>query len=341
MPAALPSSLLHPHKPEHMKKPIILAGGSGLIGRLLAQHFKAQGYPVVILTRGKARSSEGITYRTWDPEAPTDLHHALEGAEAVIGLAGATVDRRYDHRGKWNIMHSRISSTLALGDAMARCARPPRVWLQLSTATIYRHAEARPMDQYTGELGTGFSVEVARTWEAVACAAAPAATRLSLLRCAMVMSPQGGVLPRLVQLARAGLGGRHGSGDQYVSWIHAQDLCRAVQHILEAPEGVGIYDIAAPEPTTDRYLMEQLRARYGRWGGFPKPRWMLELGAWLLRTESELVLKSRRVVPTRLLREGFQFRHPGITGALMDLLPPLDHPQRARATLPSEVQMVR
>lgn len=305
-----------------MKKPIILAGGSGLIGRLLARHFSGQGHPVVVLTRGKATHMEGITYRTWDPDRPTDLHHVLEGAEAVIGLAGATVDRRYDARGKWDIIHSRISSTLALGDAMARCTCPPKAWLQLSTATIYRHAEDRPMDQYTGELGTGFSVEVARTWEAVARSVAPATTRLSLLRCAMVMSREAGVLPRLVQLARAGLGGRHGTGEQYVSWIHGHDLCCAVQHILDAPEGGGIYDLAAPEPTTDRYLMEQLRAQHGTWGGFPKPRWMLELGAWVLRTESELVLKSRRVVPTRLLQEGFVFRHRGITGALMDLLPP-------------------
>lgn len=303
-----------------MKKPIILAGGSGLIGRLLAQHFKAQGHPVVVLTRGKARTTNGIEYRNWDPENPGDLHLQMEGAHAVIGLAGATVDRRYNARGKWEILHSRLSSTLAVGDAIARCTDPPEVWVQLGTATIYRHAEDRPMDQYSGELGSGFSVEVARTWEAVAQSVPLPSTRLAILRCAMVMSPLGGVLPRLVQLTRAGLGGRHGSGDQYVSWIHGQDLCRAVQHIMDRPDAAGVYDLAAPEPTRDGYLMAQLRARFKPWLALPQPKWMLDLGAFLLRTESELILKSRRVVPTRLLREGFNFRYPGITSALMDLL---------------------
>lgn len=303
-----------------MKKPIILAGGSGLIGRLLAQHFKAQGHPVVVLTRGKPRLAKEVEYRHWDPEMPGDLHLHLEGAHAVIGLAGATVDRRYTAQGKWDILHSRSSSTLAIGDALARCTDPPKLWLQLGTATIYRHAEDRPMDQYTGELGTGFSVEVARTWEAVAQSVPLPRTRLAILRCAMVMSPLGGVLPRLVQLTRLGLGGKHASGDQYVSWIHGQDLCCAIQHILDRTDAAGVYDLAAPEPTRDGYLMAQLRARFRPWLALPQPRWMLKLGAFLLRTESELILKSRRVVPTRLLREGFTFRYPGITSALMDLL---------------------
>lgn len=303
-----------------MKKPIILAGGSGLIGRLLAQHFKAQGFPVVILTRGKARRADGIEYRTWDPGNSTELHRELEGARAVIGLAGATVDRRYNSSGKWNILHSRVSSTFALGDAIARCAQPPEVWIQLSTATIYRHAEDRPMDQYTGDIGTGFSVEVARSWEAVANSFSLPRTRTALLRCAMVMSQIGGVLPKLVQFTRMGLGGRHGNGDQYMSWIHGQDLCRTVQHILDRPDAAGVYDVAAPEPTRDGYLMAQLRARFTPLLALPQPKWLLELGAFFLGTETELLLKSRRVVPTRLLREGFTFRYPGITSALMDLL---------------------
>ncbi len=318
-----------------MNKPVILAGGSGLIGRLLAQHFKAQGYPVVVLTRGKARIVKNTEYRNWDPEMPGDLHQELEGAQAVIGLAGATVDRRYNATGKWEILHSRLSSTLAIGDAIGRCDEPPEVWIQLSTATIYRHAEDRPMDQYTGDLGIGFSVEVARSWEAAARSFKLPHTRLAILRSAMVMSPLGGVLPRLVQLTRIGLGGRHASGDQYVSWIHGHDLCCAVQHIVESPDAAGVYDLAAPEPTRDGYLMAQLRARFRPWLALPQPKWMIELGAFFLRTESELVLKSRRVVPTRLLREGFHFRYPGITSALMDLLqkrqPPPATWQRAAA----------
>ncbi|MEZ4738588.1 MAG: TIGR01777 family oxidoreductase [Flavobacteriales bacterium] len=306
-------------------KHIVLAGGTGLMGRILTAHFKAKGIPVIILTRGKNREVKGISHIQWDPEHPRDLEQHLNGALAVIGLNGATVDRRYNAKGKWRILHSRLRSTLALGDAIARCSDPPEAWLQLSTATIYRHADDRPMDQYTGELGEGFSVEVARSWEAVTKSFRLPSTRTVLLRSAMVMSPFGGVLPRLVQLTRAGLGGRHGDGEQFVSWIHGNDLCRAMEHILQQKEAVGVYDLAAPEPARDGYLMEQLRARYRPLLALPQPRWMLELGAFFLRTETELILKSRRVVPTRLLREGFRFEHPGITEALVDLLG--DHSQ--------------
>lgn len=325
-----------------MKKPIILAGGSGLIGRLLADHFQQEGHPVTILTRGSDGRRGNTEYRHWDPEAPKDLHLLLEGSHAVVGLAGATVDRRYTAKGKWEIMHSRTSSTLAVGNAIQRCIDPPQLWLQLSTATIYRHAEDRPMDQYSGELGSGFSVEVARTWEATAQSFALPNTRLVILRCAMVMSRAGGVLPRLVQLTRFGIGGKHASGEQYVSWIHGEDLCAAVQHIVDRLDAQGIYDLAAPEPTHDAYLMAQLRAQFRPAIALPKPRWMLELGAFFLRTETELVLKSRRVVPTRLLREGFTFRHPAITEALVDLLGPQHGTQvpafQSAAALSSPVQ---
>jgi uncharacterized protein (TIGR01777 family) len=303
-----------------MKKHIVLAGGSGLMGRILARHFLQRNIPVTVLTRGKGGERDGVSYVRWDPEHPRDLEQHLNGALAVIGLAGASVDRRYNAKGRWNILHSRIGSTLAIGDAIARCSEAPEAWLQLSTATIYRHAEDRAMDQYTGELGEGFSVEVARTWEAVANSFTLPQTRTAVLRSAMVLSPWGGVLPRLVQLTRAGLGGRHASGEQYVSWIHAVDLCRAVDHILARPDASGVYDLASPQPARDGYLMGQLVARYRPLIALPQPRWMLKLGAFLLGTETELILKSRRVVPTRLLREGFQFAHPGITEALLDLL---------------------
>ena len=303
-------------------KHIVLAGGSGLMGRILIPFFHRTGYSVLVLTRGRSRDTREAQYVHWDPERPRDLEQHLQGATAIIGLNGASVDRRYTARGQWTIMHSRLSSTLAIGDAIARCPEPPKVWVQLSTATIYRHAADRPMDQYHGELGEGFSVEVARSWEAVAGSFFLPGTRLALLRCAMVMSAAGGVLPRLVQFTRLGLGGHHGHGEQYVSWIHASDLCHAVQHILDREEASGVYDLAAPEPTRDGYLMDQLCARLQPWLAVPKPRWMLELGAFFMRTETELLLKSRRVVPTRLQREGFQFRFPGITSALVDLLGP-------------------
>lgn len=322
-----------------MDKPIILAGGSGLIGRLLARYLAHQGRNVVVLTRGHDDVRDGITFRHYDPEDPDTLLPHLDGAQAVVGLAGASVDRRYHARGKWNIMHSRIASTLALGDAIGKCSVPPRAWIQMGTATIYRHATDRPMDQYSGEMGHGFSVEVARTWEAVARSFALQRTRLVIMRCAMVLSPLGGVLPRLVQLTRLGFGGRHAGGEQYVSWIHAEDLCRAVEHVLDNDHARGIYDLAAPEPVRDGYLMAQLVANLRPLVAIPKPRWMLQAGAWMMQTEAELVLKSRRVIPTRLLREGFSFRFPGITAALMHLLqggrslPPIPHATPGRRSL--------
>ncbi len=198
----------------------------------------------------------------------------------MIGLNGASVDSRYTKARKWEILHSRISSTIALGDAIQRCSEPPVMWLQLSTATIYRHAEDRPMDQYTGEIGNGFSVEVARTWEAVAQAAVKSdrkRTRLVLLRSAMVLSPLGGVLPRLASLTRIGLGGRHASGEQFVSWIHGRDMVRAIEFILRSPDAEGVYDLAAPGPVRDRMLMEALRAHLRPWIHFPAGRISFQL----------------------------------------------------------------
>lgn len=316
-------------------KHIVLAGGTGLMGRILAGYFRERDIPVLVFTRGRSGERNGITHVHWDPERPRDLGQHVNGAQAVIGLAGATVDRRYDARGRWTILHSRLSSTFALGDAISRCSDPPEAWLQLSTATIYRHAEDRHMDQYTGELGEGFSVEVARAWEAATNAFTLPRTRIVLLRSAMVMSPLGGVLPRLVQLTRMGLGGRHASGEQWVSWIHGDDLCGAVQHILDRPDATGVYDLSAPEPTRDGYLMGQLRARYRPWIAVPQPRWLLEIGARLVRTETELILKSRRVVPTRLLKEGHRFRYPAITAALMQLLGDHERITAAGRTIPS------
>ena len=150
-----------------MKKKIILAGGTGLIGRLLATHFNNRQYEVVVLTRCSSSEMNGIRFNHWDPEAPTDLHKIIDGAHALIGLNGASVDSRYTKARKWEIIHSRIAPTMAISDAIRKCTAPPLQWLQLSTATIYRHAEDRPMDQFTGDIGSGFSVEVARTWEAV------------------------------------------------------------------------------------------------------------------------------------------------------------------------------
>ncbi|MCW5557554.1 MAG: TIGR01777 family oxidoreductase, partial [Verrucomicrobiae bacterium] len=249
----------------------------------------------------------------------------LEGVDAVINLSGRSVDCRYTDRNRRLILDSRIESTRVLGEAIAACRQPPAVWMNASTATIYRHSFDRPMDEATGEIGAtpeardAFSIEVATAWEAALDRAATGAVRKVALRAAMVLGREGGVFPVLRRLVRLGLGGRMGTGRQYMSWIHAEDFCRAAAWILDHPGSRGPINLAAPEPVPNAAFMAAMRRHCGLPVGLPAARWMLEAGALVLRTETELILKSRRVVPGRLLAEGFRFRFPTLDSALEDL----------------------
>ncbi|HEX2617042.1 MAG TPA: TIGR01777 family oxidoreductase [Flavobacteriales bacterium] len=302
---------------------IILAGGTGTMGRILQDHFGTQGADVVVLTRGTDRAiGDRLRYRHWDGRTSGGWADELEGATAVINLAGRSVDCRYTARNKAQIRSSRVDATNVLGEAIARCTVPPPVWINLSTATIYRHAEDRPMDQLTGEIGSGFSVSVAQAWEAAFFAHQRAGVRQVAVRCAMVFDRGGGAFPRFTQFTRIGLGGHHGSGDQYVSWVHGKDVARFFHWLIDTPAVSGVIDLAAPHPVPEKALMRELRIRLRPLVAFHVPRWMLGIGAFLLRTETELVLKSRRVVPTRALQLGFTFHHPTITSALDELCAP-------------------
>lgn len=240
----------------------------------------------------------------------------LEGADLLINLAGHSVNCRYHARNRRRIMESRVEPTAALGEAIRSCRVPPRVWLNASTATIYRHTFGPAWDE-AGEIGAtpeakdAFSVEVAQAWEAAFAAAPVPRTRQVALRMAMVLG-QGpnSVFPVLHRLVRFGLGGRMGDGLQYVSWIHERDLCRAIDFILDHDELTGVVNLAAPAPLPNHEFMRELRSACGRTFGLPAERWMLELGAIFLRTETELILKSRRVVPGRLAKAGFRFEYP-------------------------------
>ncbi len=304
-----------------MKK-IILAGGSGFLGRTLAADFIDRGYEVVLLTRrprfggpGRVVGWDGRTGGAWTSE--------LEGAAAVVNLAGRSVNCRYHQRNKKDIMESRILSTQILGKAIADCARPPAVWLNSSTATIYRHTYGQAHDEECGETGAtreakdAFSIEVATAWEKEFAGAKVPGCRKIVLRMAMVMGPQpGGVHDVLRRLTLLGLGGRMGDGRQFVSWIHADDLCRAVEWLMGRPGSAGIYNLAAPHPVTNSEMMRTFREVYRVPVGLPATRWMLEVGTFVMRTESELVIKSRKVVPGRLVQEGFTFRYPDLKAAL-------------------------
>jgi len=307
---------------------IVLPGGSGQVGTVLARAFHAAGHEVVVLSR---RPGTGRPWRVvgWDAETVGGWAAELDGADAVINLAGRSVNCRYTPANRRVILDSRVNSARAVGAAVARAARPPRVWLQAATATIYAHRTDAGNDEDTGRLGGAepgapdtwrFSVAVAEAWERAAADCDTPHTRKVLLRAAMVMSPdRGGVFDVLLGLVRRGLGGRAGDGRQYVSWVHADDFVRAVLFLIDRADLAGPVNVAAPEPLPNAEFMRALREAWGTRFGLPARRWMLEVGAWVLRTETELVLKSRRVVPGRLLRAGFRFDYPAWPAAARDL----------------------
>ena len=306
---------------------IVLAGGTGFLGQLLASYLQKRDWKPVVLARSPSPSAKFQEF-DWDARSIGDWVKVLDGAEAVVNLAGRSVNCRYTAQNRRAIMDSRVDSTRVLGEAMASCSEPPRAWLNSSTATIYRHTFGPPHDEtstdfaMTAEARDKFSVEVAHAWEQTFNDAPfSSRTRKVALRTTLVFgTPEGGVFRILRRLARTGLGGRMGNGRQYVSWIHDEDFCRAVEWILDHSDLNGPINIAAPQPVTNSEMMETFRRVCGGVPfGLPATKWMLELGAFVLRTETELLLKSRRVVPGKLLASGFQFRFPGMEAALQDL----------------------
>jgi uncharacterized protein (TIGR01777 family) len=306
---------------------VVIPGGSGQVGTLLGRAFVGDGHEVVALSRSPRKAPWRVF--AWDAETFGDWAAEVDGADVVINLAGRSVNCRYNAGNRRQIMESRINSTRAVGQAIARAAQPPRVWLQASTATIYAHRHDAPNVEATGVLGGSeegapetwrFSIGVAKAWEQAANEVVVPNTRKVLLRSAMTMSPDpGGVFDVLLGLVRWGLGGASGSGRQYVSWIHDRDFARAVCWLIEHAELEGPVNLASPNPVPNAEFMRQLRAAWGIRLGLPAARWMLEAGAFFMRTQSELVLKSRRVVPGRLLQSGFVFHFPTWTEAASDL----------------------
>jgi uncharacterized protein (TIGR01777 family) len=307
---------------------IVLAGGNGQIGTLLSRHFHERGHQVVVI----ARSVQAAPWRVvdWDGKTLGDWAGELERADVLINLAGRSVNCRYTPENRRTIKESRVHSTMLLGRAVAELAHPPRLWMNASTATIYRHALDRPMDEDTGEFGGNepdcpstwrFSIDVATSWEEGFFSAVTPGTRKIALRSAMVMSPdQGGIFAELLRLVHLGLGGTAGSGDQFVSWIHGADFIRSIEFLMTHEEIDGPVNLAAPSPLPNCEFMRALRQAWGTRVGLSASRPLLELGALFLRTETELILKSRRVVPGRLLRAGFEFQFPNWPEAARDLV---------------------
>lgn len=302
-------------------KRIVLAGGSGFLGRILAEHFRVAGWEAVTLTRRPKR--EGEVH--WDGKTKGEWARLVDGAEAVVNLAGKSVNCRYTPKNQSELVASRIEPTRVLGEVIAGCAKPPRVWMNSSTATIYKHTFGAAWDE-SGEIGPHpdakdeFSLQIATEWERVFFEAVTPNTRKVALRSSMVLGRFGNsVFPMLRRLTRLGLGGRMGSGKQFVSWIHERDFCRAIEWIVEHEELAGPINVAAPNPLTNAEMMRILRRVVGMPIGLPAEEWMLEVGAFLMRTETELIIKSRRVVPRRLLESGFRFEFETIEPALREL----------------------
>jgi uncharacterized protein (TIGR01777 family) len=312
---------------------VVIPGGTGAVGRVLARALAAGGHEAVILSRNAdSRNASGAGARTvpWDARTVGDWARELDGADAVVNLAGRSVSCRYTRENLAAMLSSRVESTRAVGLAIAEAARPPRVWLQMSTATIYAHRFDAPNDEATGRIGGDepdapaywrTSIDIARAWEQAQADAPTPHTRKLALRTAMVMSPdRGSVLDVLLGLVRRGLGGPIAGGRQFMSWIHERDFARAVFFLIAREDLDGAVNLAAPGPLPQRAFMAALREAWGTRLGLPAAKWMVGIGAFFLRTDPELVLKSRRVTPGRLLEAGFAFDFPEWPDAARDLV---------------------
>ena len=312
---------------------IVIPGGSGQVGRLLAAYFQERGHHVTVFTRGPFAAPWQTVH--WDGEREGQWTEHLEGADVCINLAGRSVNCRYTRKNREDIYRSRISTTQLLGRVIGSLAHPPKVWLNASTATIYRHTYDKPMDEYTGEIGGhtavgaaitddsdpwNFSIKVATDWETAFFSAFTPETRKIAMRTAVVMSPTAGPFPIYLNLVRFSLGGTQGNGRQFVSWIHELDFARAVEFLIARDDMDGIVNIGSPNPLPNREFMQAMREAYDMPNGIPAPAPLLEVAAFFHRTETELLLKSRRVVPARLLEAGFDFQFPEWPEAAEDLV---------------------
>jgi uncharacterized protein len=294
-----------------MKKKVILAGGTGFIGQYFEKQFIELGYDVKHISRQPQHIS-------WNDKAA--IVDALEDSELLINLAGKSVNCRYHETNKKEIMNSRLETTNILGESVLSCKNPPQLWINSSTATIYRHADDRPMTEANGEIGSGFSVDVATNWEKTFYSFSLPQTRQIALRIAIVLGKNGGVMIQYINLVRFGLGGVQGSGKQMFSWIHVEDLFKIVLFLNNREDLTGTFNCSAPDPVSNREFMKKMRKTMNMPIGLPAPKWLLEIGSVLIRTETELVLKSRWVLPERLEKEGYKFTFETVEKTLQDIL---------------------
>lgn len=297
---------------------LIIAGGNGFLGKVLCQHF-GETNDIVVLSRGRSRVEDGIRYENWDAKNIDVWKSVLENADVLINMVGRTVDCRYNEKNKKEILDSRIDSTTVLGNAIRQCQNPPKLWINSASATIYRHSEDKEMDEVYGEIGSGFSVDVCKAWEKCFFDFKLTQTRQVAIRTSIVLGKTGGAVKPLINLARFGLGGKQGSGNQFFSWIHEEDFARAMEFIIQNENLTGPINVVSPKPVQNKELMKIIRKSVGRSFGLPMPKWMLEFGARIIKTETELILKSRNVIPTKLIEAGFSYKYGDLELALKEI----------------------
>jgi len=300
-----------------MKK-LIIAGGTGFLGEVLINYFKEKASEIVVFTRSRKNNYDTIRYVYWDAQSLTGWEKELEGADVLINLAGKSVDCRYNERNKSEIMASRVNSTSILNKAVLQCSIPPKHWLNSSTATIYRHSEDKQMDEVNGEIGHDFSMNVAKVWERTFFQTKTPDTFKTALRTSIVLGKNGGAYPMIKKLTQLGFGGKQGNGNQYVSWIHEYDFARAVAFIINQ-KMEGVVNVVSPTPVRNHEFMKTIQNLVKIPFGIPISKTLLEIGAKIIGTETELVLKSRNVIPARLHNEGFEFKYSTVKKAIKDL----------------------
>jgi uncharacterized protein len=298
---------------------LVIAAGTGFLGEVLIKHFKSKYDEITILTRQKKAKQGNIQYIIWDGKSLGEWTQALQGCHVLINMTGKSVNCRYTAKNKKEILDSRLNANRVLAEALASIKHQPDVWINAASATIYEAAYDKPNTEANGIIGDDFSMNVCKAWEQSFFEIKNAAKRMIAMRIAIVLGNEGGAYLELASITKMGLGGKTGNGKQIVSWAHAKDFARMVDWLIQNKKAAGIYNCSAPHPITNTELMKQLRKKLNVGIGIPTPAWLLEIGTFFLRTESELVLKSRFVLPERAINEGFEFQFKTIDQALTNI----------------------
>lgn len=295
---------------------IIIAAGTGFLGKNLEKYFADKGNEVYILTRNPKRKNEIY----WDAKSLEDWGNLLENSDVLINLTGKSVDCRYTEKNKKEILASRINSTKVLQEAIDLCFNKPKVWLNSSSATIYTHSETHLNTEDNGIIGDDFSMNICKSWEKEFFKSKTENVRKVALRTSIVLGNNGGAFPKLKMLTKSGLGGKQGRGNQNVSWIHIDDFCKAIQHIIDNENMSGVINVTAPNPLSNEEFMMKLRKEMKVPFGLNAPVWQLEIASIFMGTETELLLKSRNVYPEKLIQNSFEFTYPNIESAFGSLI---------------------